>query len=78
MPSAWPSPSGISPRVSASDVVDHTTYVLACDGDLMEGISQEAIALAGHMKLKKLIVLYDDNQHFDRRRRSRLPIPSIR
>jgi transketolase len=44
-----------------SEVVDHTTYVLASDGDLMEGISQEAIALAGHLKLRKLIVLYDDN-----------------
>jgi transketolase len=43
------------------DIVDHTTFVLASDGDLMEGISQEAIALAGHLKLKKLIVLYDDN-----------------
>ncbi len=42
-------------------VVDHHTYVLASDGDLMEGISQEAIALAGHQKLSKLIVLWDDN-----------------
>ncbi len=44
-----------------AEVVDHRTYVLASDGDLMEGISQEAIALAGHLKLSKLIVLFDDN-----------------
>jgi transketolase len=44
-----------------SELVDHHTYVLASDGDLMEGISQEAIALAGHLKLSRLIVLWDDN-----------------
>jgi transketolase len=43
------------------DIVDHHTYVLASDGDLMEGVSQEAIALAGHLKLNRLIVLFDDN-----------------
>ena len=43
------------------EVVDHHTYVLASDGDLMEGVSQEAIAIAGHLKLAKLVVLYDDN-----------------
>jgi transketolase len=44
-----------------NEIVDHRTYVLASDGDLMEGISQEAIALAGHLKLNRLIVLFDDN-----------------
>jgi transketolase len=47
--------------VFGHDIVDHCTFVLASDGDLMEGISQEAIALAGHLRLQKLIVLYDDN-----------------
>jgi transketolase len=42
-------------------IVSHHTYVLASDGDLMEGVSQEAIAMAGHWKLNKLIVFYDDN-----------------
>jgi transketolase len=47
--------------VFGGELVDHNTYVVCSDGDLMEGISQEAIALAGHLKLNKLIVLYDDN-----------------
>ncbi|MEE2720627.1 MAG: transketolase [Pseudomonadota bacterium] len=44
------------------DLVDHRTWVIASDGDLMEGISHEAASLAGHMKLGRLIVLYDDNE----------------
>ena len=42
-------------------VVDHYTYAIASDGDLMEGVAQEASSLAGHLALAKLIVLYDDN-----------------
>src|SRR5215216_5644912 len=47
--------------VFGREIVDHHAYVLASDGDLMEGISQEAIALAGHLRLNKLVVLFDDN-----------------
>lgn len=45
----------------SDDLVGHYTYVMCGDGDLMEGISHESCALAGHLKLSKMIVLYDDN-----------------
>ncbi len=44
------------------DIVDHYTYALCSDGDLMEGVASEAASLAGHLKLGKLIYLYDDNK----------------
>lgn len=44
------------------EIINHYTYVLASDGDLMEGVTSEACSLAGHLRLGKLIVFYDDNR----------------
>ena len=48
--------------VYGDDLVDHRTYVIAGDGDLMEGVNHEAVGLAGNLKLGRLIVLWDDNR----------------
>ncbi len=59
--SALPSPRKSSARTWGKKIIDHHTYVMAGDGCLMEGISQEAIALAGMQKLSHLIVFWDNN-----------------
>ena len=64
MPWGWPWPRPFWPPGTTSPgfpIVDHYTYALVSDGDLMEGVSHEAASLAGHLKLGKLICLYDDN-----------------
>src|SRR4051794_2410478 len=48
--------------IYGDDMVDHRTFVIAGDGDLMEGVNHEAVGLAGHLKLGRLIVLWDDNK----------------
>ena len=49
-------------NTDAGALVDHHTYVIASDGDMMEGVAAEAASLAGHLRLGRLIVLYDDNE----------------
>src|SRR3982751_3493994 len=47
--------------IYGDDLVDHRTFVIAGDGDLMEGVNHEAVGLAGHLRLGRLVVLWDDN-----------------
>jgi len=54
--------SAIFNNIDTPEIVNHHTYVIVSDGDLMEGITSEGASLAGHLRLGKLIVLYDDNR----------------
>ena len=80
--SAWRWPSACWRREFGDDLVDHHTYVLCSDGDLMEGVSQEAIALAGHLRLVEADLPLRRQRHFHRRaavaRRQRRPGEALR
>ena len=62
---AWRWPRPCSSRLLGADLVDHWTYAQVGDGCLQEGVGQEIISLAGHLRLGKLVFLWDDNRMTD-------------